>query len=175
MKSRTFHQQLPYKAPKYQDSLVLSILAKKCISVLFPICFYIFHFSLLKDSFSSLAYCWWAWVTLSLPHNYRYSNNRSLMCSTCLTWLVHCKPIMGKFQSFLLHIWSCRGLASTLNVLISLSLPSLVSVRPNLAFCWKQQASACTTKLEMWRGADGISEAVFDNLSLHICPSTHEA
>lgn len=66
-------------------------------------------------------------------------------------------------------------MASTLNVLISISLPSLVSTRPKSGLLLEPASDSVYTKLGMRRGADGISEAVFDNLSLHICPSTHEA
>lgn len=85
-------------------------------------------FTFLMDSFSSLVYCWWACVILSLPHNYRYSINWTLMCGTRLIWLVHWKPLMGTFQSLLLHVWGCRDLSSTLNVLISIYLPSFSDV-----------------------------------------------
>lgn len=82
---------------------------------------------------------------------------------------------MGKFQPLLLHIWSCRDLASTLNVLFSISLPSLVPVRIESGLLLEAASDSMYTKLGIQRGADGISEAVFDNLSLRICPSTHEA
>lgn len=72
-------------------------------------------------------------------------------------------------------MWSCRDLPSTLNVLISVSLPLLVSTRPEYGLLLEAASNSVYTKLGMRRGADGISEAVFDNLSIHICPSTHEA
>lgn len=82
---------------------------------------------------------------------------------------------MRKFQSLLLHIWSCRDLASTLNVLFSISFPSLVPVRIESGLLLEAASDSAYTNLGIQRGADGISEAVFDNLSLHICPSTQEA
>lgn len=50
-----------------------------------------------------------------------------------------------------------------------------MSVRPESGLWLEAASDSVYTKLGMQRGADGISEAVFDNLSLHICPSTHKA
>ena len=64
-------------------------------------------------------------------------------------------------------------MTSTLNVLISIiSFPLLVSTRPKSGLLLEVASNSMCTKLGMQRRADGISEAVFDNLSLHICPST---
>lgn len=89
------------------------------------------------------------------------------MCDTWLIWKFHWKPLTRKFQSFLLHLWSCRDLPSTLNVLISISLTSWCQQDPNLAFCWKQQATACTQSWECREGQMG-----FQKLFLIICPYT---
>lgn len=62
---------------------------------------------------------------------------------------------------------SCRDLPSTLNVQISISLPSWCQQDPNLAFCWKQQATACTQSWECREGQMG-----FQKMFLIICPYT---